>query len=715
MAAKLGSGAGEYEDLANWSAWVMSDWRAGVGKKDPQAGGFLFSTAETRFEGQVIMPSRLAPWGQGFAPLNAYQTSITIGTGQTYSKVSVAMSLTTTESVRYLTAILPGSGYEGTATQAKVEIWSDTAGAPNAMLLSATVTLLSEPGYFHHLVDLTTLGPPGGTTTYHMVIYPVSGYMTLVGDNNGGQRYNGSAWSASMKPPVVAHVNHPGTVITHITSFNGHVYMAANGSGSFSTLWRLTAVGLLWTGIKTYGTFITSLLPIGSKLYIGLGDSTNYDTMNAAESFTAGSVPARLFALHNGYLWRAVTTNVMYTSDESTWTTIDIADGGYAVRGMAGFQDDMIVSTDNTLYRVAFGDIVRFVANWGNADTTNGKYMLNFQGNLYISQGGSIIRYDGAGLLPFGVDLGEGLPTTFVGNVVGLAANNNWMVVAIDGTTYGSVWVHNGSGWHCLQRVPAAAGLNAIGYLPQQMAGSDTEYLNAVGIGCQPGIYYSTRLPDTARSTYQLYEDANLFSFHPTAVIETDWFYGGLREVYKDFESVYIDGDNLSATNYIDVYWQDEGSAGVWELLGRVDSAGEELRWSNYNTRPNSRKLKLKLVFTYFSGYISCRVKSVRVKFMPMIRDRYRFQAPILVAANVEAHNYDLLDTYTIAQQLTHLDGLTNQVAPFILKWIDGNQYEVKMLDAVQQVAEFNYTSTKVTKFIYNLSMEQVTAGTYSA
>ena len=59
VAGKLGSSAGDYDDLQNWSAWVMDDWRAGVGKKDPEAGGFLFSTADTRFESQILPSARL--------------------------------------------------------------------------------------------------------------------------------------------------------------------------------------------------------------------------------------------------------------------------------------------------------------------------------------------------------------------------------------------------------------------------------------------------------------------------------------------------------------------------------------------------------------------------------------------------------------------------------------------------------------------------------
>ncbi|WP_230677640.1 hypothetical protein, partial [Streptococcus pneumoniae] len=73
--------------------------------------------------------------------------------------------------------------------------------------------------------------------------------------------------------------------------------------------------------------------------------------------------------------------------------------------------------------------------------------------------------------------------------------------------------------------------------------------------------------------------------------LETDWFFGGLYEIYKDFESVYISGDNLSSSLYAQVYWKDDDSTG-WELLGTCTSPRTELRWSNYATRPASRQIK---------------------------------------------------------------------------------------------------------------------------
>src|SRR4030095_12678492 len=63
LAAKLGSGGGDYDDLLSFNAFLQANWQAGIGKKDPEAGGALVSTLDTRFENQMALPpiTRLIP------------------------------------------------------------------------------------------------------------------------------------------------------------------------------------------------------------------------------------------------------------------------------------------------------------------------------------------------------------------------------------------------------------------------------------------------------------------------------------------------------------------------------------------------------------------------------------------------------------------------------------------------------------------------------
>ena len=45
--------------MSDWAAWLMEGWAAGVAQRDPEAGGSLFATADSRFEQQLILPGRL--------------------------------------------------------------------------------------------------------------------------------------------------------------------------------------------------------------------------------------------------------------------------------------------------------------------------------------------------------------------------------------------------------------------------------------------------------------------------------------------------------------------------------------------------------------------------------------------------------------------------------------------------------------------------------
>ena len=56
MAAKLGSGAGQYDDQTNWAFTVFDDWQAGVLQLLPQDGGPYYAEIDSRFRRQLSLP-----------------------------------------------------------------------------------------------------------------------------------------------------------------------------------------------------------------------------------------------------------------------------------------------------------------------------------------------------------------------------------------------------------------------------------------------------------------------------------------------------------------------------------------------------------------------------------------------------------------------------------------------------------------------------------
>jgi hypothetical protein len=712
MAAKIGGGAGGYDDLEDWSALLLDNWQAGIGKRDVEGGGYLYGTADTRFEGQLVMPPQLIP-PSASTGATSYGASITIGTGLTYTKVAFAFTIGALDTFQYATVLLPGTISEGDADRIDGLVFNDSAGLPGTSTGGHVIQRGFDPSYRWVTFSTVATGP-AAAGTYYIVIAPLDNKpMTLLGSPTGGFVYNGSSWVAGFCPAGGVHINASNaSVQQHIVSFNSNIYMADN----IEKLWKLSATAT-WTQIKDFGSDdITDLMALGDTLYVGLGDSASYQTVNTSDVVsTSPAVPARLFTLWNGFLWRSVGASAFYTSDEVTWVEVPVADGGYSIRGMAGFQNDLIVSTDNALFRIAPGDIVYRITPWANISSTNGVHMLNWQGNLYISQGESILRYDGAGLLPFGPDLGEGLPELDAGPIIGLAANNNWLLCGVDGANASTIWGHNGQGWHCLQRITWPHDYSDLAVrcftFGTSFLGSD--YVVSSG---DASCWYAFRLPDTARSTYRLQDSGAYESTDPSAHIETDWFYGSLKEVDKDWESVFIDGDGLSVSNYVLVYWQQDNDAD-WRFLGTADAPGTELRWDDYDTRPNARRMKFKFTMVHLDVDDPFRIIAIRVKYQPMVRDRWRWSMPIAV------HDKQILldgaqNPYNRKQMAAHLNTLTKQVPPFIYQDEDGTEYEVKVMNATRQGTKVQWLpnqAEKVVEFVYNLVIEQVNADEYEA
>jgi len=363
--------------------------------------------------------------------------------------------------------------------------------------------------------------------------------------------------------------------------------------------------------------------------------------------------------------------------------------------------DYVYVATDSGLMYVGFGDSVRGVTVWGSPSGNNGSGMIHWQGSLYIPAQESIMRWDGSNMLPMGLDLGEGLPPDKQGNVAALASTNNWLIAGVNSrsaTDSATIWGYNGQGWHNMAVLPPGMPISCLYYR------RSNQRLYAGGAG----LIFSLYLPDIAHVV-----DTTSPEFAPVGWLETDWFYGGLQEVRKDMESVYILGEDISANQSVDVYWQDDDSTG-WELLGTVTGNRTELRWSDYATRPNTRQIRLGLLLHTNDSTLTPIIRAVRVKFHSMIADWFRFRLPLQVSDDQAMLDNDL-NPYNAKQQLTHLLALSTQVAPIIIEDLLGVQYEAKVLDASFQIDKAEYiNSEKRVSGTFHLTVEQVTQGAYA-
>jgi hypothetical protein len=721
MAAKLGSGLGNYDDLTNYAGWVQESWEAGISKREADTGGTLYSELDTRFPNQIILPPyydfrNVGYTNSGFAD-NAVlptddTTPLTIGGTGANSQIAV----------RLVFRDFPGAMnriyipiYGSTGVSVTCSIYAAGAGDPDSGSSwgSATTLLDGELGINYYsfaiaetsIISLTelwvVLKPTTAADTFDI---PVRNY----GSTAATRKVKGaSAWANSAYgfyqfiSDYVELSGVTGDLTVIAAGDSGNIY-----TGSSNTFCKILTDGS--TAILSTADNVVDLCDFGDRMWVALSGSTDAKTYtySGGAYATVAGIDANLFTRWGGYLWRAYLNDVWYTADGSTWTgPIQVGPDGHQVRGMAGLGDDMYVATDEALYRVGAGDKVYGVSRWNNIASTNGVGMIHHQGSIYIPSGLDLFAFNGSQMLPIGLNREEGLPQYKQGRVISLVSHNYWLIAMVrssDATLgWSTVWAWNQQGWHYLASLPR--GLQGKG-LAWQVA--DNKLIAGAGSTVQR-IY----LPKNAENPYR--DVAGTAKFHPSGYYETNWFYGQLKEIYKDFESVYIAGENITTDRYVEVYWQDDASTD-WELLGTITTNRQELRWDDLATRPNSRQLKLAITMTTDEYGETPVVNAIRVKYQPMVMDRYRWSLPLSISDYAQMVD-NSTSPYTAAQQTTHLDSLITRVPPFIFEDVDALQYEVKVLAATESLQTYDLINglTKLEK-VYQLTLEQVTTSTYS-
>jgi hypothetical protein len=548
-------------------------------------------------------------------------------------------------------------------------------------------------------------------TAYHVVIYPTSNSDTIhvpVTTGDGGANIYFAAWSTlNAYSLMVGNVNQTGAgggSVGRGVIFNSIYYFAREKD-------LVKYSGGTFTVVHSFTYNISDLLVAGDTLFIGQGASDVFSTMTTGETITAdATLKGDKWALFNGYVWRSQTHFVYYTGDGTTWTEVDVAFPGETIYSMAGAGDYLYVATDQNLYYVGAGDQALTLTPWPNLGYQ--PRLIGYQGALYAGFGESLVKYEGGTVLPMGLDLGEGLPVIRDGYVVAMASSNYWLYVGIVGNAANArstVWAWNGQGWHHICTLPGA-DTNENGAAAYSLCDLCYDrYTNTLWAfdGSNP---LQINTPDTANYS----TDAVTITYAPHGWLESDWFYGSLFEIYKDFESVYVSADVCDSNRYIEVYWQDDAST-TWELLGTCTSQRTELRWSDPTTRPNSRQIKLGIALYSRTANTTPVVRAIRLKYMAMVFDRYRWNMPIEVSDNQQMPLGGGLNPFNAYQQRQHLDTLIRSVPPFILQDVDGAQFEVKVLSASEGISKWepidgaaNFTQ------VVNLTIEQCTTGQYT-
>lgn len=712
FAAKLATGAGDYDDLQNWSYWVQDNWQMGVGQKDAEASGFLYGETETRYPEQVLLSRHLHLEMQDSLNVYACDASsvtgeTTIGSAATKQKWAVRIGGEAGRTLTHIWIYLKNNGETFT-----VRLSGETSNAPGTSIATDTITTdATTPGYAWYLAD--GISESITSTAYWISLEVVtSGTLPKVEASHATptfKYYDGAAWQATtdyfgiLLNPVAYGADVPDSDAI-VSEFNNELYAA--GGGLHKRIGSTPGWDASISGVANPD----QLLDVGDILFV-IDSNNPSKQMDAAETPVSlgadlsGDDEAAVATKHAGIVWVGFQTDIAYTSDGATWTYVpDISWSGDHITGMAGLNEYVYFSTRRGFSYVGFGDEVIPVSSWGSPSNDNGKGLLHYQGQLFIPLQESLIRFDGSAMLPVGVDLNEGLPSDLQGNVAALASTNNWLLMGVNArnttTKGGTVWAWTGQGWHHLAHLPPTLSITSLYYRRSDQR---------LYIGCDSGHVFSLYLPDIAQVV-----DTVSPEFAPVGWMETDWFFGGLKEVEKDFESVYISGEDMAAGQYVRVYWKDDAST-EWELLGTVTSDRQELRWSDYSTRPQSRQLKIGLEMHTTDPTASPLLRAVRVKYHPMVSDWFRWSFPILCSNNQQELG-GTISAYNANQKRSHLDTLITQVPPFIFRDMDGVEYEVKVMGCAIQNDDVEWIDGQlVFNSIYNMTIEAIRNGTYTS
>jgi hypothetical protein len=749
MASKIGQGESEYGDLTDWSAWIQQDWTAGVGKIKPHLNeGFLYGELESRVPGQLILPqtqdaymmvmydvsSAFKAWS---LPMSWLGTTLTRTTYALANNNYLAWQVNSNngagaQTIDLFTVAVFGECDDATVLRA--DVYSNTGDNPNATLANGSLTVTNDiPGPKWHFISVTATGL-SDATNYFIVLRPTTGSITLHGVSN-------------LTPAMTVRTSTNGTVWSSLTTFQPFMALgaglisAAAATAACKAVWAITysthAQGVAVIGepnlssgtavaIYTrdddsphltyrndYGTLPpTSAAVYNDLIYVARGSTGNIVSfaLNLTGSGTLGSVAADLLLSAGGYLWRALGNDLYYTADVSTWTTVGaVCSGPYTIRSMAMMGGDLYLACDDGLYQNAPGDFVRGILPW-SPHSDNGKSMVNFEGALYVTVNGRVLRFtqDGSAQDVW-VRRDADLPASRLGTVIRLATTDSALVALVNGSTgQDSVWAFQDNSWHHIATMPSLSA--SVLYYDR--------VLEKLWVGGSSGPLWGIRFSSSARNPYN---DAST-TYMPAGWMEWDWFDSTVLEKYKDYDAVTIIGENFSSGVNARIYWKDDGSTG-WELLGTIDENNEQIRWTYpYTTRPDTRRFKLGMLLQTNDADETPRVQAIRVKYHLMIDDWWRWSLQVDVSGTAEAYQMSTdgtRNTLTSAQIKSNLEALAaDRHIPFLYVDVDGTSYEVKIKDANFSYTSQQYieaTSTGRWEGVFNLVVEQITDSPYVA
>ena len=250
--------------------------------------------------------------------------------------------------------------------------------------------------------------------------------------------------------------------------FNGVLYIAFG-----QLLAKLNAGRTAFTPVRLFANTITALIAsLNSRLYIYMGDSTNYWYMSTAEAFTQSNSAVAYWGIqYDAKLFKMATTGaIAYSTDPDggapTWTSggaiTDIVSQieGFMIGNDASGVDALYVATNSILkvYDSATPQWLDTKVSLPN-HPNGGKGAAYFNGAHYLSYGLAVKEYAptaAINLQDIGLTERDGLPIEYNGEIVKLTGDTGlkMMFALVDasqttGNSKSGLYAFDGSAWFC--------------------------------------------------------------------------------------------------------------------------------------------------------------------------------------------------------------------------------------------------------------------------
>ena len=351
---------------------------------------------------------------------------------------------------------------------------------------------------------------------------------------------------------------------SNFANFNGEKYAAFG-----NLLAKLDSGRASYTVLYDFGAAITAIIPsLNSRLYVFLGNSTNYYYMSTAEAFTQSNSANAYWGIENaGLLYKLSATGVWASSADPdgaapTWNnladiTTDVSKIEGLFRGRDASGNYIVYCATNTTQLVY--------------DATNNKWLLTelrlpdhpnggkgatyWNDGHYFSYGLGIKRYvtgTMATITEVGLDRDDGLMAEYNGEIVKFCADSQYFLGALvdasqtSGSTQSGLYVWDGRSWKCWW---ADSNNNAAMH---DVIVSSAESGYAIYWDCGSAVYYID-IPRGIQNPRQL---TGVLKYALSGILISSWFDADTVVFAKLAKEVASYARNLTTTETVSIKYR---------------------------------------------------------------------------------------------------------------------------------------------------------------